>query len=473
MPTPVPEQLGKYQITEVLGEGAMGVVYKAFDPDIRRVVALKTIRRQLDDGSDFAESIAARFRNEAQAAGRLQHPGIVGVYDYGEDGRTAFIAMEFVAGSNLSHFLASQIRFTDEDILSVMTQLLDALEHAHGQGVWHRDIKPANLIMTRAGRLKIADFGIARIEAGGLTQANMMVGTPTYMAPEQFLGKPIDKRVDIYGAGVVLFQLLTGRQPFTGTPEALMYKVVHDPAPVPSEVEGGAARPRAYDAIVAKALAKDPAQRFASAEAFRAAVAMAIGKAAAATVSDATMTALAARRTGTDGDAAAPTAGSAGGAAGRSSAASAGGVPTHWDAAVLSQVEHTLARHVGPLAGVMVRRAARDCGDLTELYNRLAAQVSNPVARSAFLGQASQATALTTAGGGAGTRSAAAGAVDDALRERAERLLAQQVGPIARIVVKKAAAATGQRDLFVARLAEAITDTTQRQRFIDELQRLA
>src|SRR5438552_2134044 len=139
-----PERLGKYQITGVLGEGAMGVVYKGFDPGIGRQVALKTIRRHLVNSIDAGATMAARFRNEAQAAGRLMHPGIVAVYDYGDEGDVAYIAMEYVDGSSLSRYLASHVSFSDDDVLSVMGQLLDALEHAHSNGVWHRDIKPGN-----------------------------------------------------------------------------------------------------------------------------------------------------------------------------------------------------------------------------------------------------------------------------------------------------------------------------------------
>src|SRR5512134_356246 len=123
----LPETIGKYRVTELIGEGAMGVVYKAFDPDIRRVVALKTLRHELDDGSEFPDSLSARFRNEAQAAGRLHHPGIVSVYEFGEDGRTAFISMEYVEGNSLSHYLKNKVHFTDDDIHSMICQLLDAL----------------------------------------------------------------------------------------------------------------------------------------------------------------------------------------------------------------------------------------------------------------------------------------------------------------------------------------------------------
>ena len=263
-----PAQLGKYRITAVLGEGAMGVVYKGFDPDIQRTVALKTIRQNLDADDDSPGAPASRFRNEAQAAGRLMHPGIVAVYYFGRDQHIAYIAMEYVEGRSLASYLSSKVRFTDTDIPGIMSQLLDALGHAHDNGVWHRDVKPANIIMMANGRLKVADFGIARIESTQLTQTHYMVGTPSHMAPEQFLGKPMDRRVDIYGAGVVLYQLLTGRAPFAGTTEALMYKVVNELPPPPSSVEG-ADRPGWFDAIIARALAKRADERYDTAEAFK------------------------------------------------------------------------------------------------------------------------------------------------------------------------------------------------------------
>ena len=262
-----PVQLGKYRITEVLGEGAMGVVYKGFDPDIQRTVALKTIRQSLDAADDSPGAPASRFRNEAQAAGRLMHPGIVAVYDFGRDAQMAYIAMEYVEGRSLASCLGAKVRFTDTDIAGLMSQLLDALGHAHDKGVWHRDVKPANIILMACGRLKVADFGIARIESQDPTQTHYMVGTPSHMAPEQFLGRPMDRRVDIYGAGVVLYQLLTRRAPFAGTTEALMYKVVNEPPEPPSALD--AQRAGWFDAIVARALAMQPPDRFPSAEAFK------------------------------------------------------------------------------------------------------------------------------------------------------------------------------------------------------------
>lgn len=474
-----PARLGKYQITEVLGEGAMGVVYKGFDPDIRRVVALKTIRRQLgaDDGSGIP--VAARFRNEAQAAGRLMHPGIVQVYEFGVDADVAYIAMEFVEGHTLAHCLAQKLRFTDDDIPGVICQVLDALEHAHAQGVWHRDIKPANIIMGRGGRLKVTDFGIARIEDAGLTQVGVAIGTPSYMAPEQFLGTGMDRRVDIYGAGVLLYLLLAGRPPFTGTHEQLMYKAMHDEPPAPSRLEG-VQRPRFYDAIVARALAKDPARRYATAAAFRAAVEQGVGQPFDTTAWDRTVIKLPVVRPGAA--AAAPPAlprGTGSGPpalAGSSWSEFAG----RWDPAALRRAEAALARHVGPLAAVLVRRAARDCSDLPGLYARLADQVGDPQARAAFLAQAPSAgPAPSGAAAGSGARAptapppATGGApVDATLAEAAQRLLAQRLGPIARVVVRKAAEGNPVRGTFFARLAEALPDAAARHKLLDELTRL-
>ena len=468
-----PDKLGKYQITGVLGEGAMGVVYRGFDPDIRRVVALKTIRKQGGDSAQAAAQASARFRNEAQAAGRLLHPGIVGVYDFGDDGRVAYIAMEFVEGHTLSQYLAQKVRFTEADVASMATQLLEALAHAHEHGVWHRDIKPSNVIMTKTGRIKIADFGIARTDTTGLTMANSVLGTPMYMAPEQFMGLPIDHRVDVYSAGVVLYQLLAGRAPFVGPHEALMYKVVNEVPPPPSTLEGAPHGDR-FDAVVATALAKEPRLRFANASAFRDAVVAALGQPAPAAVSREAVYAMP-----MIGDYA-PTERIAG-------APPTDNAPlTHWDPAVLAQVEASLARHVGPMAAVMVRRAAKECQDLPTLQSRLAEQITSSAARDAFLGQSAKTGGGTGGtGGSAGARAGApstfapaggtfAGAttpVNEALMDQAQRVLSAQLGPIARVVVKRAAERTRQREAFFTLLAEAVPEAG-RGKLLAELHKL-
>jgi predicted Ser/Thr protein kinase len=283
-----PHHLGKYEITEVLGQGAMGVVYKGFDPGIRRTVAIKTIRRELVEGERHAAAMLARFRNEAQAAGKLAHPGIVAVYDYGEDAQVSYIAMEYVEGNSLREYIGRGARFAERDAVSVMSQLLEGLAHAHERRVWHRDIKPGNVIVMRNGKVKIADFGIARIEASELTQTGVMMGSPGYMAPEQYAAAQIDHRADLFAAGVVFYQLLTGAKPFVGTAEQVTYATCHTEPLRPSLAEPGKGWER-YDPVIAKALAKKPEDRYQSAEAFRAAILAAHDAPAAAAVSEETI----------------------------------------------------------------------------------------------------------------------------------------------------------------------------------------
>jgi serine/threonine-protein kinase len=189
-------QLGKYRIDGVLGKGAMGVVYKAFDPLIERTVALKTIRKELFSDDQQAELIG-RFKNEAMAAGRLNHPNIVTVYDYGEDSESAYIAMEFVDGTPLDTLMVAGQPCALARVSAWMGDLLLALDYAHSRGVVHRDIKPANLLVTTSAQVKVSDFGIARIESSTLTQVGAMVGTPSFMSPEQLRGDAIDGRSDV------------------------------------------------------------------------------------------------------------------------------------------------------------------------------------------------------------------------------------------------------------------------------------
>ncbi len=264
--TPDLTRLGKYEIRGVLGKGAMGIVYKAFDPQIERPVAIKTIRKDSLD-ADLLEQFMARFKNEARAAGRLTHANIVGIYDYGEDNAVAYIAMEYVEGTGLREYLDRRANFDFTQLVALMSQLLDALEFAHRCGVVHRDIKPSNLIVSDAGALKVADFGVAHIDMSNLTTAGMVIGTPSYMSPEQCMGEVADARSDVFSAGVVLYELLTGRRPFTGTVQAIAYKICHE-EPVPPSTLSGLALPPAVDRLVATALAKRPEDRFPSARAF-------------------------------------------------------------------------------------------------------------------------------------------------------------------------------------------------------------
>ena len=266
MTSSVPPKLGKYVIRRELGRGAMGVVYEGFDPFIERTVAIKTIKPERIDQA--ASEMLARFKREAQAAGRLNHPNIVSIYEYGEENGVAFIAMEFIKGKELKDYFESGQRFANKDIARIMGEILGALEHAHRNGVTHRDIKPANVIILEGGVVKVADFGIARIESSELTQAGTVLGTPSYMSPEQFLGTPVDGRSDIFSCGVLLYQFLTGERPFSGAVTTIMHKVLREEPLAPSMLN--ATLPPAWDAVVKRALAKSPAERYQSAAQFAA-----------------------------------------------------------------------------------------------------------------------------------------------------------------------------------------------------------
>ncbi|MEP7301854.1 MAG: protein kinase, partial [Caldimonas sp.] len=267
----IPERLGKYLIRRELGRGAMGIVYEGYDPLIERAVAIKVLR--LDDANAELDSeLRLRFRREAQAAGRLSHPGIVAVYEYGEEAGTnsAFIAMELVEGHDLKGRFDAGQRFSLAETGRIMDDLLGALQHAHERGVVHRDIKPANIILLADGSVKVADFGIAKLDTSELTQLGSVLGTVSHMSPEQLTGEAVDRRSDLFSCAVILYQLLTGARAFTGSPATVMHKVLHEQPPAPSTLV--ATLPRGLDAVVRKAMAKAPAERYPSAVEFASAL---------------------------------------------------------------------------------------------------------------------------------------------------------------------------------------------------------
>ncbi len=263
------EKIGKYEIRLEIGRGAMGVVYEGFDPVISRRVAIKVLRTEVFAPSQLPD-LLARFKREAQSAGRLSHPHIVTIHDYGEEQGTPYIVMEYMAGQELARQLERGSRFTLDGVVRIMTALLGALAHAHEHGVVHRDLKPSNIFVLEDGSLKVVDFGIARVEASELTDTGTMLGTPAYMSPEQFLTLPVDARSDLYSSGVILYQLLTGDKPFTGSVTAIMQKVLHQEPIEPSMLNPTLSKH--WDAVVARAMAKKPEARYQSARQFLEAV---------------------------------------------------------------------------------------------------------------------------------------------------------------------------------------------------------
>ncbi len=260
-----PAKIGKYEIVGELGRGGMGVVYKGHDPVIKRDVALKVIRKRDLDPSD-AEQALERFKREARAAGNLHHPNIVAIYEYGEDEDCAFIAMECVMGRSLREHLVAGYRPELKVFPEVLDHLLEGLEYSHSRGVIHRDIKPGNLLISEMGMAKISDFGIARLEQSHLTLMGEVLGTPYYMAPEQFDGQTADERSDGYSAAVIVYEVLAGRRPFEGQGASLMRQILEMPPPLPSALEPRLSKQ--IDRVLLKALAKRPEDRFRSARQF-------------------------------------------------------------------------------------------------------------------------------------------------------------------------------------------------------------
>jgi len=461
-----PERLGKYEIRGALGKGAMGTVYKAFDPHIERLVAIKTIRKSLVE-PELAAQYMARFKNEAKAAGRLHHPNIVGVYEYGEDDAVTFIAMEYVEGAGLREYLNKRVAFDFAQLVNLMDQLLNALEFAHARGVVHRDIKPSNLIVTSQGVLKVADFGIARVDRTDLTQVGMLIGTPLYMSPEQCRGLDIDSRSDLFSAGVVLYELLTGEKPFRGNMEVITHKICHEDPEPPSRLSK-LHIPAAVDQLVATALAKDPAARFQDAHAFRDALRGVAQMSVEIEDGDGTtVMAIGTLRLQTPAPA--------------------------WDDETLLTAERELARALGPMAKVIVHRAAAHASDRAELCSLLSDTIMDPDTRRSFVAAFERTAGSGVRGGGTGagpgsqsrprtgghTTSASGAArssgtaahgppLDQAYIDQITARLAVHIGPIAPIVTRKAARDARGRSDFLRRVADNL-GTQERVAFLHEV----
>ena len=262
-----PGMLGRYKVLKELGRGAMGLVYLGKDPTIQRFVAIKTMRLDHIDHDDMLQEVKARFFREAESTGRLSHPNIVTIYDAGEEDDLGYIAMELIEGTPLKEWARKPNLMPVNEVLLTVATVADALDYAHQQGVVHRDIKPANIMLTKERVVKVMDFGIAKMASSSKSHADIVLGTPTYMSPEQIAGKKVDGRSDIFSLGVVLFELLTGQLPFTADNlSAVLFSIAHHPHPAIQSLRPDL--PPMVQEIVDRALQKELPHRYRRAEEF-------------------------------------------------------------------------------------------------------------------------------------------------------------------------------------------------------------
>jgi serine/threonine-protein kinase len=263
------QTLGRYKLQRRIASSATGETYEALDPKLERPVAIRTIlKSHLDE--EASREYSTRFKEEAQALARLDHPNIVQLYDFGEESEVAFIVMPFIRGKDLEHCFESNVRFEPKELVRMMCELLSALDYAHRAGIVHRDINPSNVMLDAGGRVKLMmDFAVARlidVERTGRTQAGAMAGPASYLSPEQVQGLAVDHRSDLFSSGIVLYQLLTQQRPFSGSGVTLLKAIVHEDPVRPSALN--AALPREIDLVISRALAKAPEARYQSAADF-------------------------------------------------------------------------------------------------------------------------------------------------------------------------------------------------------------
>ena len=433
-----PDRIGKYRIDAVLGEGAMGVVYRAHDPNIDRAVAIKTIHTHLI-GAEERENWLDRFAREARAAGRCMHPNLVTVFDYLIEGGAPYLVMELVEAQTLGDRMARGPLPGIAEIDALMTQMLEGLGAINAAGIVHRDVKPANIMLLDDGRLKLADFGVARVEALGATMGGM-IGTPSYMSPEQFRGATVDARSDIFAAGVILFELLTGQKPYPsrnlGELSQLVIQGAHRlPCELSPDLNEG------IDAVVARALAADPESRFQTAGDFLAALTGELNSTEARALSE----------TGARTVLVPPPAESGTPALSQTLA-------DRLPESVFSRIESQLIEKIGPIGRVMLRKVASSTDDVERMIEMLAEQIGDPDDSRAFTDSIRRYLSGGTLSGSG---------VPPEVVEAFTRELVPLIGPIAKVVVQRTARQARSPEDLRETLAGQIDDPRERARFLE------
>ena len=456
------EVIGKYEILEILGQGAMGLVYKAFDTEIERTVALKTLHKHLlegEQGVDFSQ----RFLQEAKAAARCLHPNIVTVFDYGIHESTPFLVMEFVEGSELKEQLIDVATIPFDSAIHITSQILDALGYAHDQGVIHRDIKPANIMVMPNDYLKVSDFGVARLDNSDLTSTGMMIGTPNYMAPESVFGLPVDNRSDLYSVGVLLFELLTKKRPDKGVDlsEAM--------GPIDACQHLNDSQKAQIKPILVRALQDKPDKRFQKADEFR-------NQLSGIVVIDddepKTVIYRPQKLSSTVLNESNPSP--------KPQPKSEGSQVIHSD--VHAVLETSLTRFIGPTAKALIKKYSKKTSTLDDLSRCLSLEIPNEEEQKAFLssletsgireisllteiGSKSSVSQLTNTG----TSADQTLVIDPQKMQQITSELAFYVGPLASRLVKKALRKASNLEQFYQFLANSIPDAQESTAFFNKI----
>lgn len=470
----VPNTIGKYAIQSILGKGAMGVVYKGFDPNIERHVAIKVLHKHLLEGEGGAE-LEQRFQQEAKAAARCVHPNIVTVFDFGSESSLPYIVMELVEGEELKSLLRRSDFIFIQDAVEIVIQILGALEVAHQQGVVHRDIKPANIILCPDGRVKVSDFGVARLDTSDLTSAGYMIGTPNYMSPEGLRGQVVDARSDLYSVGLLLMELLTRQKPYPGRDlDELMQQIQ-------AETRQSGANVVALVECLRTSLQGNPSLRFVSAKIFREALEEALKAPGQALDTMETVilptSVTQVRRVEQDES---------------RGVASSTSSQSQWHPDILKSLEHSLAKYMGPMAKHIVRKNSRSHDSISELSQSVAGHIPDENERHEFLKalensgimqaniQAMSEGSLSRsqpANGSTPSGQAAVGqsqslSLSPEQTSRLQRELAYYVGPLAGRLLKKALGKASSLDELFESLSGQIPSENEKQEFLAKVKQI-
>ena len=450
------QRVGKYRIDHVIGCGSIGIVYKGYDEQIDRPLAIKTLRSEIFNDVIDSEGFLKRFVTEAKSAARCLHPNIVTVFDLVEHEGRPYIVMEYVNAGTLENVIQAGALIPIRQVGEIMAQILLALDHAHSKGVIHRDVKPSNILCPSSASIKIADFGVARLDSLEMTKPNVLgtVGTPNYMAPERFLGRPADVRADLFSVGVILYQLLTGSKPFVASelPELMQKLLTEHP---PSIVT---LRPELWpeiDAVAQKALARNPEDRFQTAESFVEALNRAIEARPHENLLSLDLTKIA---RSASVDAAASLEPEALGLTEALSATMATRLPID----AVEALSRTLARWLGPLSRLIVKQALQDTTDVDALLEMLSRQIKTDADITLFRQAAGKLIREHLCMDTAGAREK----ISDAEIKAAIDALISVIGPVARHMVNREALTAVGRDDFYNRLADRIPDERAKTRFL-------